>query len=246
LAVPVAATVALGVPLVAAAEEVANYQMNDPVPAQGGARVILDSSGNGLHGDVGSLVRYRQPLDGGNYAFYFPGPFSGYDPERIATVPDVWGNDNARLDPQTQPYAVTLRFRTTASRPNIVQKGQNASFGGFWKFVLKEGWPRCHFRDENGNVTAIGFVKTLNEYKANDGQWHVATCERTATGVRVTLDGVSKFNSGALGNINSRMPLMIGGKLNCNPESGQTAPNGRPVNCDYYQGWIDWLRITKG
>ncbi len=85
----------------------------------------------------------------GDYSF--PGPhFAPYNPEKLVLVPDDPNANGARLDPGTSPYAVTIRFRTTADKPNIVQKGQNNVGGGFWKLVLKSGWARCHFEDSRG------------------------------------------------------------------------------------------------
>ena len=55
--------------------------------------------------------------------------------------------------------------------------------------MLHQGWPRCHFRDGNGNTKAIGFVNGFPTYvKAGDGKWHTFICERTVDGVRATID----------------------------------------------------------
>lgn len=224
----------------ASGDEVGHWQMDEPR----GSGTIADSSGHGHNGTVGDEVTTGVSLPGGGIGFEFHGPFSGYDPERLALVPD-----SPELDPGTQPYAVTLRIRTTGSRPNIIQKGQNNQRGGFWKFVIHSGWLRCHFRDENGNSTAIGFVRTSVSNKVNDNEWHVIRCERTANGVRATVNygepnEVTKFHRGPLGNIDNSRPLMIGGKLDCKP--GRTLPkNGREVNCDYFTGLIDWITIEK-
>ncbi len=153
-------------------------------------------------------------------------------------VPD---DPQGRLDPGTQPYAVTIRFRTSADKPNIVQKGQNNVGGGFMKLVIKNGWPRCHFEDGQQRSSAIGFVNT-NVPKVNNNRWHTLRCERTLTGVRVTLDAgtpneATKFKSGTVGNINNTNPFMIGGKAYCQVEG---------VTCDFFNGQLDWVRIEKG
>ena len=106
------------------------------------------------------------------------------NPNRLVT----W-NDDTRLDPGTSPYAVTIRIKTGAVDPNIIQKGQANQTGGYWKLALKKGWPRCHFRDAAGNTKAIGFVNEPRpETKVADGQWHTLRCERTSTGVRMTIN----------------------------------------------------------
>ena len=228
--------VALGMLVVSAgmasAQVIAQWEMNDARSA----RTMPDSSGNGFTGTIGNRVTTGIST-GTGLAYNFPGPASGYDPGRLVTIPD-----NPALDPGTAPYAVTLRFRTPNSEPNIVQKGQSGQTGGFWKFVLKKGYPRCHFRDENNRTKAIGFVDMGRAYKVDDNQWHTVRCERTATGTRVTLNygepnAVSKFIRGTIGRIDNKRPFLIGGKLDC-------ATAG--VGCDYFRGQIDYVRVEKG
>lgn len=220
----------IGTAAAASGDVVANWQMNETTKANG----MVDSSGNGFTGDIGNEVRVGLPTGDGGLAYQFPGPhFASYNPEKLVLVPD----DGERLDPGTSPYAVTIRFRTSAPRPNMVQKGQNNVGGGFWKLVLKNGWPRCHFEDGSGNFKAIGFVNT-SVPKVNDNRWHTLRCERTATGVRVTLDGTfSKFISGTLGRIDNSNPFMIGGKLYCQTEG---------VTCDFFAGQLDYVVVEKG
>lgn len=231
LVVPATAVLALAVSTGAAfGDVVADYELNE----QRGASTMIDSSGNGLHGTLGDDV-VTGVATTSSLGYSFPGG-SGYDPQNLVNVPD-----DPRLDPGTSAYAVTIRFRTTAAHPNIVQKGQSGQTGGFWKLVLKEGWPRCHFRDSAGRTKAIGFVDGPREYKLDDGQWNTVRCERTTTGTRVTINygepgAVSKFIRGTLGTIDNRRPLSFGGKTDC-------AASG--VGCDYFRGLVDWLTIEK-
>ena len=227
------ATVALlGVPTAAsAAQPVTDWELNEGPDAT----VMVDSSGNGLDGHIGSDVQTGASTPSG-LGYTFSGPTSGQNPERLVTVAD-----DPRLDPGTEAYAVTIRFRTFAAEPNIVQKGQAGQAGGFWKLVLKQGWPRCHFRDGNGNTKAIGFVNGPSSWKANDGQWHTVRCERLTNGVRVTLDygdpdAVSKFIRGAIGRVDNSRPFAIGGKVNC---------AAADVGCDYFNGKIDWITVDR-
>jgi len=234
--VPAAAVLALALPAAANGAVMADWQMNETSKANG----MTDSSGNGFTGDIGNEVRVGFSLGGDNRYYSFPGPhFAPYNPEKLVLVPD---DPSGSLDPGTSPYAVTIRFRTTAEKPNIVQKGQNNVGGGFWKLVLKSGWARCHYEDSTGKMNAIGFVGGLREYKLDDGQWHTLRCERTATGVRVTQDAgtpdaVTKFKPGTLGNINNSRPFFVGGKLDCNREG---------VTCDFFKGDLDYVRVEKG
>jgi hypothetical protein len=222
---------------VASADVVANWQMNEAR----GAKTMADSTGHGFTGTIGNRVTTGVFVSSGNGAYNFPGPAWGYDPGRLVTIPESGKNDS-RLDPGTSPYAVTVRFRTTAHEPNIIQKGQAGQTGGYWKLVLNHGWPRCHFRDSRGVIKAIGFVDGPEEYQLNDNQWHTVRCERTATGVKVTINpgepgAKSKFIRGTLGTIDNKRPFLIGGKLDCLAED---------VGCDYMKGQIDYVIVEKG
>lgn len=219
------------VPAVASAQQVvADWEMDEGTSAT----VMADQSGNGFAGHIGSDVKTGVSTPSG-HGYFFSGP-SSYHPSRLVTVPD-----DSRLDPGTGTYAVTIRFKTGASEPNIVQKGQANQRGGYWKLVLKKGWPRCHFRDANRHTKAIGLVDGSPSWKVNDNQWHTVRCERLANGVRVTLDpgqpgSATRFIGGTIGNIDNSRPLSIGGKLDC------SAPG---VGCDYFNGTIDWITIDR-
>ena len=93
-----------------------------------GAPVAVDRSGTGLHGAIGADVRTGVVHDGAT-AYRFPAiaPNSGpARPEHLVTVPH-----STRLNPGSGDFSVTVRFRTTTSPSNIVQKGQSGVAGGF-------------------------------------------------------------------------------------------------------------------
>lgn len=217
----------------ASADVVAAYEMEEAADAT----VLVDSGPNALNGTIGSLVVRHVFIGTDDYGFTFQGPRTIANKEKLANVAD-----NPLLDPGTQPYRVSVRFRTTnGADPNIVQKGQSGQTGGFWKVVLHKGWPRCHFRDSRFVTKAIGFVdKGYPDYvKASDGKWHTLICERLANGVRATIDpgdpeGATNFISGSIGNIDNKRPLSIGGKTDCDIVT---------VGCDYFDGTIAWIRI---
>ncbi len=209
-----------------------------------GDTTMVNSAGDFLHGQIGSDVVLGEATPAGTKAYRFRGDWWIVNDERLVQVPDdnPDPDDVSRLDPGRDPYAVTIRFKTGAHDPNIIQKGQSETSGGMWKLVLKKGWPRCHFRDENHVTKAIGFVNSTDpETKVDDNTWHTLRCERTATGVRVTIDPDTpeqrtKFIKGTLGDIDNDFPLTIGGKLAC---------NFTDVTCDYMAGPIDWVRIES-
>ena len=213
--------------------QVADWQMNE---ASG--QTMVDVSGNGLDGYIGSSVRINWPTPTGQ-GYHFEGSLKVQNRERLVLV-----DDSAMLDPGTAAYSVTVRFRTTGSGPNIIQKGQSEDSGGMWKLVLHTGWPRCHYRDENYRTKAIGLYRSPDpNAKANDGDWHTLTCARNLDSVCVSLDegtptALSKCIRGSIGRIDNKWPLSIGGKMRCDPARAA-------ATCDYFNGDIDWVRIER-
>lgn len=211
----------------------ADWQMNESRPT------MVDDSGNGLDGYIGTSVVTNWATGDGGTGYHFAGPLNVQNRERLVLV-----DDTPMLDPGTDTYSVIVRFRTFGSRPNILQKGQSEDAGGYWKLVIHTGWPRCHYRDENYNTKAIGFVRSPDpNAKVNDGDWHTLRCERNANSVCVYLDegtptAMSNCIQGSIGLIDNKWPLSIGGKMRCDPLRASTT-------CDYFNGDIDWVRIER-
>lgn len=217
----------------AAAQVTADWQMND----KPGSTLMIDSSGHRIHAHIGRDVVVHSAIPTG-WGYRFKGDRRTVNSERLVTVPD-----DDRLDPRNGSYAVTIRLKTGANNPNIIQKGQANHRGGYWKLTLDKGWPRCHFEDATGAITAAGFIRDPRpKTKVADGQWHTLRCTRTARGVTLTIDpgtatAISKFRRGTIGPINNTWPLSLGGKVAC---------NGRTVGCDYFNGAVDWVRVGSG
>jgi hypothetical protein len=213
---------------------VGDWPMNES-----GRPTMTDVSGNGLDGYIGSSVQTNWPTGAGGKGYHFAGPLNVQNRERLVLV-----DDNPLLDPGTGTYSVIVRFRTTGSRPNILQKGQSEDTGGYWKLVIHTGWPRCHYRDLNHSTKAIGFDKSPDpNAKVNDGDWHVLRCERNTNSVCVYLDegtptAMKRCIKGSIGRIDNKQPLSIGGKSRCDPLQASTT-------CDYFNGDIDWVRIER-
>jgi hypothetical protein len=202
------------------------WNMDEPA----GSRTMTDSSGNGLHGTVGSDVRTGVVVAGATgYRFPFILPNKPPPrPEHLVQVPS-----NPRLNPDRGTYAVTVRYRTTQNFGNILQKGQNGTPGGYWKFEQPNGIVACLFKDSSGRQRAVRSRTALN-----DGNWHTVTCVRTATSLTLTVDGVRHSRlAAATGTIANANELSIGGKSRCDQSQ---------VTCDYFVGDIDYVRIDKG
>ena len=198
------------------------------------ATVMRDSSGNKIHGSIGSAVETGTRSGGVTYYHWRnKHPNDPPQPQRLIRV-----NDD-RLNPGTRDYSITIRFRTSQNFGNIIQKGQSSTPGGYFKWQIPDGKLSCLFRGRSagGNVLSKSVSSGPNR-RLNDGRWHRVRCERTSAGVTMTVDGnFSRTNRGPTGRISNDFPLTIAGKLNCN----QVA-----VGCDYFVGDIASIVIDKG
>jgi PKD repeat protein len=214
-----------------ATRTVAFYDMSEAA----GSTVLVDSSGNGLNGTSGTGNTKGLTYQGATLHrwAYRPPSDPPAEPQRLDRV-----RDNILLDPESQDYAVTVRYRTTRPFGNIVQKGQNATNGGYWKIELPEGRPTCLYKGTyNGTVRQVAIAAPPGN-EINDNQWHTVRCERTAQRITVFIDGVEIAHvNGRTGQINNTWDLTIGGKPDCDQVT---------VTCDYFTGDIDWVRIEKG
>jgi hypothetical protein len=223
----VAAALIAATPAMASAATTSGlWNMNEPR----GSTVMTDSSGNGLHGTVGSDVRtgvVAAGATGYNFPYLLPNKPPAR-PQHLVTVPS-----NAKLNPDAGTYAVTVRYRTTQNFGNILQKGQNATPGGYWKFEQPNGIVACLFKDANGRQKAV-----RSKIALNDGRWHTVKCERSATAVTMYVDGARHNRlAGTTGTIANSNELAIGGKSRCDQYR---------TTCDYFVGDIDYVRIDKG
>ncbi len=213
----------------AAGTTLAYWPMNEPA----GSSIMTDDGGNQIDGTIGAAVATGTAVDGATgYRWSFTRPNEApAKPERLVLV------DDARLNPGTSDYAVTVTFRTTRSFGNIIQKGQSRGKGGFFKWQIPKGKLVCVFR---GVVDGVLTGKAVNSgtMLLNDGAWHTVRCERTADRLTMTIDGVkTRRAAGQTGDINAALPLAVGGKSKCDQVK---------VTCDYFVGDIDEIRIEKG
>jgi Laminin G domain len=205
---------------------VAVWQMNEPASAS----TMTDSSGNQITGTIGSRVAVGTRLSGGGSGYRFPYRQPNKppaDPQHLVVVAH-----HGRLNPGTGAFAVQVRLRTTQSFGNLIQKGQSASPGGYWKFEQPNGKIACLFRGSKGTSTA-----TSGTRRVNDGRWHTVRCERTPASVVMKVDGqVTGRNTNATGSVANTKALTIAGKLGCDQVK---------ATCDYFVGEIDYVKIQR-
>ncbi len=205
----------------AASTTLVDWEMNEPA----GATVMLDSGPNHINGAIGHAVTAGTVVSGAtgyNWASTQPNQ-PPTKPERLVQIQD------GRLNAGSRDIAVTIRYRTTHSYGNIIQKGQNATPGGYFKFEQPLGIMACLFKGSARSVAVRSPIAT------NDGAWHTFRCEKTATRVTMTIDGTrTVWTNGRAGSISNTIPMTIGGKLNCNQNT---------VTCDYFAGGLDYVTI---
>lgn len=207
---------------------IADWEMNEP----SGSQVMLDTSGNGINGNIGSAIHPGFTFNGATGYEWTPTSPTAPPPrpERLVQVPDN------RLNPGDRDFAVTMRFRTTTSYGNMIQKGQSTTPGGYFKWEIPKGMLMCLYRSRDLSGTITGQNSVTSPFKLNDGAWHTVRCEKQYTGVTMTIDGTTTVQSSpskihAIGN---DYPLTIGGKVDCDQVK---------VTCDYFAGDIDWVHI---
>ncbi len=208
-------TVCLAPPATAATlTTVALWNMNER-----SGSTLVDSSGHGINGSIGSEV----VKNGSVHTF---NPLKATPPAHPGHIDLV---SNSKLNPGTRDYSITIRLKWTNAFGNIIQKGQSATAGGYFKWQAPNGKVQCLFRGSVGNA-GVGSPTALN-----NGAWHVVNCTRTATAVTMTVDGVQVAKiAHATGNISNTKPLSIAGKNSCDQIT---------VTCDYWAGQIDYVQI---
>ncbi len=197
-----------------------------------GSTVAKDGSGLGHNGAIGSHIRMN-----GSYAdFDRHNPSEGiyYGAAHLIKVNDA---ADGSLDPGSGRFTVEIRYRTTDTFGNVIQKGQATATGGQVKLQQPKGIMNCLFKSPSGQAS-IGSKTPLN-----DGQWHVVRCVRTATDVTMYVDGVLRNRiQKTTGIINNTKPWTIGGKLDCDT----TDPTTGADSCDLFPGDVDYAKLTKG
>ena len=209
-----------------ATSTVAFYSMDEAV----GSAVLVDSSVNHINGTIGTDVLAGISFNGATgHRFADVNPV--LPPANIQHLDRV--NHDPRLNPDDADFAVTVRYRTTKSFGNIVQKGQNTTVGGYFKFEAPTGKVTCLFKGSTGLQRSL-----ISPTVLNDGNWHTVRCERLSTGVTMTVDGAATGTlAGPTGVIANDKVLSIGGKSTCDQIV---------VTCDYFVGDIDYIRFEKG
>jgi S1-C subfamily serine protease len=142
--------------------------------------------------------------------------------------------NSASLNPGTANLRLTahvmftdLPTATGVGDYDLMRKGQAGTIGGEYKMeILGGGNAYCHFQGANKVIGKVSDTRNLA-----DGKWHTITCLKTATSVKITVDGVSHTAKATLDSISNTKELVIGS------QSG---------GGDWYKGAMDEVVIAVG
>jgi hypothetical protein len=198
----------------AASVTVAKWNMDDT------GTTMTDSSGHGHNGTLHN-VRTGQPGVSGK-AFQFASH------PAYVSVPSA-----TDLNPVTASFTITLHVRFPA-RPSssvgdfdVLRKGLSTTDGGSYKIeILQSGKAFCDFRGSTHEGSLTG-TKALAV-----NAWHTIVCTRTATSMKLTVDGVATSKTVTTGTISNTGNLYVGAK---NASGG-----------DQFTGLVDAVTIQKG
>jgi PKD repeat protein len=133
------------------------------------------------------------------------------------------------LNPGSSDITVTIRLRTTGTPPpspvdwDLIRKGNYDTSGGEYKMEFQEsGQASCGFKG------SANYGELIAGPAINDGQWHTIQCVKTASAIRLIVDGQTFSQAANIGSIANTEPVTIG----AHPGS------------DWYQGSLDEASIA--
>jgi hypothetical protein len=134
----------------------------------------------------------------------FAGTAFGFSGAGTVSVPSA-----ADLNPGTANITVTIHLNTTSvpATPDwdLMRKGVFTSVGGEFKVEYQpSGQASCGFLGSSATNELIAGPAL------NDGAWHTVQCAKTATSIRLVVDGQAFTQAGAVGSISNDAPLVIG------------------------------------
>jgi hypothetical protein len=115
------------------------------------------------------------------------------------------------LNPGRKKLTVAIRMNTTVAplRPDwdLLRKGVFGSGVGDYKIEYQpSGQASCGFLGSAGSAEIVA-GPTLN-----DGRWHTVQCVKTATSIRLVVDGQTFSKRARIGSISNHAPLVIGSR----------------------------------
>ena len=212
----------------AASTVVARYMMDEGPRAT----VLLDSSGNGLNGRIGREVATGLVSGGTTYHNFdwIPPREQTYNPEHLDVVPDA-----PPLDFGNEDFAVIIRYRTRHSFGNVIQKGQNATSGGYFKI---ENNRRCRHLsgEERGRPAARGVERPRRS----------TTTSGTRSSAVAAAEGIAMFVDGVQTMTNSPVARDDLERLPADASAGSPSASSRTSSATTSPATSTWSRSAPG
>jgi hypothetical protein len=136
----------------------------------------------------------------------FAGTAFGFGGAGFASVPSA-----AALNPGAADLTVTIHLNTTSvpATPDwdLIRKGLFTTVGGEFKVEYQPtGQASCGF------VGSAGSSEIIAGPALNDGAWHTVQCVKTATAIRLVVDGRTFSQAATVGSISNSAPLVVGAR----------------------------------
>ena len=208
----------LAVPAYAAPTSVAVWAMNET-----SGTVMNDSSGLANNGTLKNIALGVPGVSGTGYGFN-------------GTSSRVIVKNSASLNPGLANVTITVHVATTtlpALDSDLLRKGYKGTTGGDYKVeivnVSGKAEARCYFRG-----TTASYQKTVAVANLLNGAYHTIICQKTATGVVMTVDSKVYKHTKTLGSISNTSSLILGAY-----SSGKTSG-------DWFKGSLDEVSVSTG
>jgi hypothetical protein len=136
----------------------------------------------------------------------FAGTAFGFAGAGFVSVPSA-----AALNPGAADLTVTIHLNTTSAPAtpdwDIIRKGLFTTVGGEFKVEYQPtGQASCGFAGSAGSSEIIAGPAL------NDGAWHTVQCVKTATAIRLVVDGQTFSQAATVGSISNDAPVVVGAR----------------------------------
>jgi hypothetical protein len=161
--------------------------------------VMYDSIGN----HTGTLYSVQTGLPGFLVSGYGFNGSSSY-----VSVPTA-----SDLNPGSADITITIHFKTSSTPPpppadwDLIRKGLYTTTGGEFKMEFQQsGQASCGFKGSAAYAELIAGPNLI------DGQWHTIQCVKTASAIKVIVDGQTFSKAASVGSIANTTPVVIGAR----------------------------------
>lgn len=117
------------------------------------------------------------------------------------------------LNPGSADITITIHFKTSSTPPpppadwDLIRKGLYTTTGGEFKMEFQQsGQASCGFKGSAAYAELIAGPNLI------DGQWHTIQCVKTASAIKVIVDGQTFSKAASVGSIANTTPVVIGAR----------------------------------